>query len=210
MRRIHRRFFILGMTALSLCIIGCTASTGSVTTPGSSGAKDAHFGNILVIGVANDYEGRAMFERKLVSALRKAGAAATAHHVAAGGNKPIDRESVEGLVAMDGYDAVLISRVLNSESDATFKSGSAGGKAIRKDGRPVNLFRYEYEELNEPMILNMDLTVTLAIELFETTDKEMIWRIESTISDNDMLEDLVDEAIDTIIRRLKRDRLIGE
>ena len=60
------------------------------------------------------------------------------------------------------------------------------------------------------MILDIDLSVTLATELFETADKAMIWGIESTISDKDMIEDLIDEAVDTIVRRLKGDRLIGQ
>lgn len=210
MRSIPRAFSNVAILTLCLAMVACATPTRTVLTTDASGHAGSTFSNFLVIGVANDYEGRAMFERKLVSALRRTGADATAHHVAAGGNKPIDREGVEELVAANGFDAVLISRVLNRESDAVLRSGSTGGKAIRKDGRPINLFRYEYEELNEPMILDIDLSVTLATELFETADKAMIWGIESTISDKDMIEDLIDEAVDTIVRRLKGDRLIGQ
>lgn len=210
MHSIRRDYSLIAILMLCVGIGACSAPTRTISTSEGSDHAGMSLRNLLVIGVANDYEGRAMFERKLVSELRATGAAATAHHVAVGGNKPIDRDSVEGLVAEKGYDAVLISRVINRESDASVKSGSAGAVAARKDGRPINLFRYDYSELNEPMILNIDLTVTLATELFEATNKEMVWRIESTISDTEMLEGLVDEAVDTIIRQLKRDRLIGK
>lgn len=209
MRLKSKRTTQLGAIALAALLVACSAPTRTVSTVATASPEGVSFSNFLVIGVANDYEGRAMFERKLAAQLRSAGAEATTYYSIIGGNKPIDRASIEELVQNEGYDAVLISRVLNRDSDTSIKAGSAGAKAIRKDGRPINLFRYDYEELNEPMMLNIDLTVTLATELFETTDKEMIWSIESTISDKDMLEELVDEAVDTIIRRLNRDRLIG-
>ncbi len=209
MRSIRRAFSTLVVLVICVAVGACASPTRTVSTTGASAYTGPTFDNFLVIGVADDYEGRAMFERKLVSALRKSGAAAKAHHVAAGGNKPIDRDSVEALVKAEGFDAVLISRVLNRESGAAVKTGSASGKATRKGGRPINLFRYDYEELNEPMTLDIELTVTLSTELFETANNAMIWGIESTISDKDNVEELIDEGVGTIIRRLGRDGLIG-
>ena len=209
MRLLSERSILPALVALAAFLSACSAPTRTVSTVPGSGYEGAGFNNILVIGVANDYEGRAMFERKLAAQLRSSLVKASAYYSVVGGNKPIDRESIEELVNAEGYDAVLISRVLNRESDASTKTGSAGAKAIRKDGRPINLFRYDYEELNEPMLLNIDLTVTLSTELFEATDKQNVWAIESTISDKDMLEDLIDEAVERIVKRLRRDRLIG-
>lgn len=208
MRSNRRGTLFAAMLALTIAAAACSAPTRT-TSSATTDHAGKRFSNFLVIGVAHDYEGRAMFERKLARQLRAEGVDATAYYSVIGGNEPIDRESIEKLVAVEGYDAVLISRVLNRESDASVKSGSAGAKAIRKDGRPINLFRYDYEELNEPMMLNVDLTVTLSTELFETAGQEMIWSIESTISGKDMLEELVDDASETIVRRLKRDRLMG-
>ena len=209
MRSIRRGYFIVAILTLVVGVAACSA-TNRTTSSGDSGSiAGKRFSNFLVIGVAHDYEGRAMFERKLARQLQAEGVSGTAYYSVIGGNKPVDRESIEKLVAAEGYDAVLISRVLNRESDASVKAGPAGAKATRKDGRPINLFRYDYEELNEPMMLNTNLSVSLSTELFETASKEMIWSLESTISDKDMLEELVDEASETIVRRLSRDRLIG-
>jgi len=180
-----------------------------VSTQGASNFDGAAVKNILVIGVAVDYEGRARFERKLASELKGAGVNATPLYSVGGGNKPIDRDAVQALVKANGYDSVLISRVLNRDSDASVKAGSSGAKAIRKDGRPVNLFRYDYEELNEPVTFNIDLSVTYTTELFEAVNNDKIWAIESTISKKEVLEDLINEAAETIVRRLKKDRLIG-
>lgn len=207
MRRIRQQ--ILSSAVAVLCVILSACSTTTGTTQGATNKGGATFNNILVIGVANDYEGRTRFERKLASKLKEEGAAATPLYVAAGGNKPFEREAIEELVKANGYDAVLISRVLNRNSDATVNAGTTATKAVRKDGGPVNLFRYDYEELNEPVTFSIDLSVTLSTELFETTNSERMWAMESTISRKENLDDLVNEAAETIARRLKKERLVG-
>lgn len=208
MPRILKRFLFSVLIVLSAGILGCSASTGSVTKVGASGYQDSPFSNILVIGVADNYEGRSQFERKLTADLKASGTNATAMYVVAGGNKPIAREAIEELVQSNGYDAVLISRVLNRNAEASMKAGSTGAKAIRKDGGGIDLFRYDYEEINEPMTLDVNLSVAFTTELFAASDSQRVWAIESSISDKDYLEQVISEAADIIVRRLKRDRLI--
>lgn len=201
MNRIPIPNTLIAVLAAVTVVAGCSSSTGSV-------AVDANqFRNILVIGVANDYEGRAQFERELVSELKAAGTRATAMYVAAGGNKPIEQQAIEDIVSANGFDAVLISRVVNRDADAEMKTGSVATKSVRKGGG-IDLFRYDYEEINEPMALDVDLSVTITTGLFDAASSQRVWAIESTISDKDYIEQLVAEAADIIVRRLKRDRLI--
>ncbi len=209
MPRIRQRPLFLALAALSVGISGCSASTGSVTSERASSHEGTRFNNILVIGVAADYEGRSRFERKLASKLRASGTAATAMYVAAGGNKPIEREAIEDLVKNNGYDAVLISRPLSRDADASMKTGSVATKAVRRDGRPIDLFRYDYEELNEPVTWNVDLSITISTELFAASDSQKVWAVETDVSKKESLEDLINEASEKIVRRLKRDKLIG-
>jgi len=205
--RFRGQFFFAALVVIS-CFAGA-CSTTSVSSQDGTNYSGPGFDNILVIGVANDFEGRATFERKLVSELRALGADATALYLVAGGNKPIERSAIEALVKEYGYDAVLISRVLNRDTDASIKAGSAEGKAVRKDGRPINLFRYDYEELNEPPTLDLNMSVRLSTELFSVDSSEKVWAIESEISGNDGVPSLVIEAVDTIIRQMMRNKLVG-
>jgi hypothetical protein len=165
---------------------------------------------VLVIGVAPDYEGRSQFERRLSKDLSAAGAPATPLYVAAGGNTPIVREAIESLVKENGYDAVLISRVIDRSASAAEKAGSTATKAVRRDSRPIDLFRYDYEELNEPPVIDMELSVTIQTELFAADNAERVWDFELTISNKDSLGHLITEASEMIVRRLKRDDLIGQ
>ena len=207
MYRFRRQFFFPALAVISCFATACSST--SVSSQPAAGYSGAGFKNFLVIGVANDFEGRATFEHKLVSELRSMGANATALYVVGGGNTPIERSAIEMLVKENGYDAVLISRVLNRDTEASIKTGSADAKAVRKDGRPVNLFRYDYEELNEPPSLDFNLSVRLSTELFSAESSEKVWAIESDISAKDGLPSLVLEAVETITRQLKKNKLVA-
>ena len=202
MPRIRKRSHFLAYVALSIVICGCSASPQT-----NQDAK--RFNNLLVIGVGVDYEGRSRFERKLVSDLKAEGVNATALYVAAGGNKPIEREAIKALVEANGYDSVLISRVLSRDSETSQNSGFAGAKAVRKDGGAVNLFRYDYVDLSEPAVLDIKLSIRFSTELFAATDSQRVWAIEAEVSKKDQLEYVINEASETIVRRLKKDKLIG-
>lgn len=194
-----------------LCVVlaGCSASTGTVSSSGLADYEGPAFTNILVIGVAHDYNGRARFERLLVSKLAEHNVTAVAYYRAMGGNKPIEKESIRQLVETEGFDAVLITRVLNRDNDATVKAGSVATKSTRLDEGALHLFRYDYEELNEPETLSVEMSVTLSSEVFAVESRNRVWAIESAISRKEMINQLVDDAVATIVRRLQKDGLIG-
>ena len=208
MRRIRQRSLLFTLAIMSVAIGACTAATQTVSTEQASSAAVSRFSNILVIGVADDYERRTRFERRLASELKASGTAATALYVAAGGNKPIEREAILDLVNSNGYDAVLISKPLNRNTNAEMKTGSAATKTTRRDDGALHLFRYDYEELNEPTTWKLDLSVTLSTELFAAKGSQKVWAVETDVSKKESIEDLINEASEKIVARLKRDRLI--
>ena len=205
--RIRHQISLTALMIFSLVTSACT--TPSVSTQSATDYTGPGFKNILVIGVANDYEGRALFERRLASELKTTGIKAAALYSVGGGNKPIERSVVEALVEENGYDAVLISRVLNRDTAATVREGSTGSKATRRDGGAINLFRYDYEELNEPPTLDLSVSVTISTELFAADNSERIWATESAISGKDGIDSLVAEAVETISRQIRKAGLVG-
>lgn len=205
-----RQMRLIGLV-LAACIVitGCSASTHTVTSTTDADYEGAGFNNILVIGVANDYNNRSRFERILVTKLAEHNVTAVAYYRAIGGNEPIERESVRQLVETEGFDAVLITRVLNRDIDANSKSGPAATKSVRKDKGALQLFRYDYQELNEPPILSFDVSVRLSSEVFDTSSRSLVWAIESEISKKEVVSQVVDDAVAIIIKRLQKDGLIG-
>jgi len=205
--RRFRQFSFLSV--LLVFLAGCSAPTKSGSSSDAANYQGRGFENILVIGKAEDYDGRARFERTLVSQLKAAGADAKAYYLAVGGNKPIDRATIEELVESDKFDAVLITRVLSRNTDPTVVAGSTATKSSRRDDGALHLFRYDYEELNEPASLNIDVSVLLSSELFDTSNGELIWSAESSVEKKEMVSEIVDEVVSDIIRGLEKKDLIG-
>lgn len=195
--------------AIAVLIAGCASSAGTREAYEDPGYSDATFSNFLVIGVAGSYNNRAYFERSVVSGLRARGASATAYYNVVSGNEPIDRDSVIQAVNDNGFDAVLVTRVLGQQSEIDVKNRSAGAKASTIGGRPINFFRYDYEELNEPAQINLAMTVTLVTELFSAADEKMIAAFETSSRNAETVNHLIESSAAAIVDRLARDNRIG-
>lgn len=194
---------------LTFLLLGaCATVPSSRTTYADDDYRDSSYGNFLVIGVAGSYNNRSEFERQVVSELRDEGVDASAFYNLAG-NVPISRDGVLEAVRANGFDAVLITRILGQQGDVGVEEGSTGAKASTIGGRPINFFRYDYEELNEPDSINFTMTVTLTTELFSAGDEKMIWAIETSSSDAENAGILIDTTAESIVKKLARDGLVG-
>ena len=191
-----------------LALAACTSAGRTVSTFDGPAYKGPAFRNLLVIGIAGSYDSRVMFERELAKEIRSGGAGATALYTLVTIDTPIDRPTVEKILAEGDYDAVLVTRAVNSDVGSSVKSGTSTAKAKRKDGSAANLFRYDYEELNEPDTLVLELKVVIASELYAAKSQERVWSIEADISDQSSVGVLVDDASQVVASRLRKDGLI--
>ena len=190
-------------------LAGCSAPNGTIKSSGIADYEGAAFQNILVIGVADNYDGRARFERLIASKLTEHDAMAVAYYRAVGGNKPISRETIEDLVESEGFDAVLITKVLKRDFAAAPTDGVSALKSTRKEEGALHRFRYDYQELNEPATLGVEVSVKLSSEVFDTHTGDLVWAIESDIRKKDATSLVVDEAVKIIVQRLQKDGLIN-
>lgn len=199
---------VSGLIVALLLATACAAGGASVkrTLDASNGAS---FERILVIAVAAGYEGRAMFERDVTSRIRAAGGEAEAYYRLVGNNPPIDRERVIAEVEKGGFDAVLFTRVKNQETTTSEKQGTVDAMATARGGNLFNLFRYDYEEFDEPSSIDFTRSVVLTTELYATADREQVWAIETTSKGKNNVGELVDSTAEAVVRRLQRDGLIS-
>jgi len=198
------RKVLLLLTVVALLTSGCTTTS----TQSDLSTKDATFSNFLVIGVAGDYTNRAYFERSVVSGIRAKGSSASAFHVVAGGNKPVTREAVKEAIVSGGFDAVVVTRVLDTDTEVDTGNTVAGAKATHKDGGLINLFRYDYEELNESLAVELNTRITFATELYDAGSEQLVWAVESTGSRQENIGMLIDETAATVVKQLARKNLI--
>ncbi len=200
--------FIVSAMALTAACTSAPART--VSTFEGPTYQGPAFTRVLVIGMADSYDNRTVFERELAREIGASGASATPSYTLMAVDAPIDRDSVVKLVDEGGFDAVLITRPLKRGAAADVKTGPASTQAVRKDsdGMMPNLFRYDYEELNEPDIVTMQYDIVIGSELFSAATKERVWSIEADVSDQASMGVLIIDASDVIAAQLRKDGLI--
>lgn len=163
---------------------------------------------VLVVGMAENYTNRAQFESAVAAGLRERGAEATPYYRAVGGNTPIERERVRELAVEGGFDAILVTRILSADSDVEVKSGSTAVKSTRRDGRPLDFFRYDYEELNEPLNVALESQVTVAVGIYDTSTVTLVWDAVFDSPKSTDMRDLVGKTAAGVLSRVNRSRRI--
>jgi len=209
---VRRHFPSIQIATLLTALLASACASSPASSGGASSTNQGAtaFGNFLVVAIADNYTNRAQYERTLVSLLKVKGASATAYYQAIGGNKPVDRDAVREVLAANSYDAVLVTRVLNTASQAELKSGSAAAKVTRREDRPLDFFRYDYEELDEPGSLEIRTEAMLASQLYRANDENVVWSMETSSKGADNIGQIIDEVAEKVVNRLRRDGHIAK
>ena len=162
-----------------------------------------------MIGIAGNYDSRAQFERATVAEIRRKGASASAYHTIIKGNKPITPEEVRSALTAADFDAVLVTRVLETEVDLKVERNRDETDATPIGGRLVNLFRYNYTDYSNPASIDLKTDVTLATELYSVASEEIVWSTELSSGGETNLGLLIDKTSASIVKRLGRADLIA-
>ena len=201
-----RKLALLSAAAIAVfALSACGPSSRTISTFDGPVYAGPEFNNVLVLAIADSYNNRAIFERTLVSEISSSGTSATAHYTLTKMDDPIDRPAIEKIVQEGEFDAVLITRVLDSNFVSKEKTGSAATKVTLKDSA---LFRYDYEELNEPVTLELGINAVISSELFSATSGAKVWAIQSDIADETRIAIAVVDAAKLVAQRLRRDGLV--
>lgn len=199
----------LACIALAAAITGCTTPSTTTRDFADPSLKGASFANILVVAQGQSLNSRAQFERAVVRDLKKIGVAGSPFYEAVDRKAPINRETVRQALTTGAFDAVLVTRVLDADSALDVGKDIAGARATRRDGRPLDFFRYDYEETPVSGAVSLHLAATLQSDLYRVTDEQKIWTATYTNPDSDSVANFVDDAASEIVKLLDRDRLVA-
>ncbi|MEE8220798.1 MAG: hypothetical protein V3R21_03480 [Woeseiaceae bacterium] len=178
------------IATLALGLSACAESTSIVKTFHDGSYDGTFFNNFLVITVAGSSNSRTLFEQSLVSRLIDVETSASAYYAVMGRKQPIERDMLSIAVRSRGFDAVLLTRPVNRNLPV------------------VDLFRFDYDELNQPNNIDVSNAVELMTELYSAADQKRIWAIRSTSAGSDSAEEFVDVHAAKIVAQLQKDALI--
>lgn len=200
---------VLILTSIILLSACSTTSTKVTKILHDPDYKKARYSNVLVITVTDNYDRRAQFERTVVSGIRQTGAQATAYYTVVGHNPPVSSSDIMNAVRARNFDAVVFTRVKGRSEDIVAKDATPEAQATVIGGNLFDLFRYDYEEYQEPENIRMSTNVVLVTQLYDPVDKKNVWAIEINSSDRESTANIIESAAAAIVKHLKRDNLVG-
>lgn len=199
---------LLLATVLGVLVVSACSTPAKVTKIYTDESFVGPLDKLLILGVHDDRNTRAKFERALVNAIVERGGNARAISSEMGTDTALDETIVRRVAREIAADAVLVTRVKSSESEVELSEGRTEVRVDRKDERLVDFFRYDYTDIPDPDEIKLKRTVVLATDLYARDAGKKIWSIESTSFDRDDVADVIDDEVNAIARQLSRDGLI--
>lgn len=167
------------------------------------------YSKVLVIGVTDDRGTRRGLEDKLTEALTSAGVDATAGHTLTSDKIRLMKSEVNAAAEQAGADAILVTHFVSTETRATEEEGRSDVVSVCRSGDPADYFLYDYDEIKVPNTLKVAHTVVAVSSLYDASNGERLWSIQSTCFDKATFNDVLDEEARVITRQLLNDGLVG-
>ena len=203
-----RYFRLVLLTVISL-LWSCASSDRIARTYQDPAFDGGPFAKILIVGVSADNGIRRRFEDSLVTAINPDDTVAISSLAVMGADEPVERESLLAAARETGSDAVLITRLLNTESNTSTQGGRAGVDTQRRGDIPLaDFFRYDYVEYQDPLTSSTVTTVSLTTDLFGVADETRVWSADSVSLDKASVYGLIDGSTGSISMQLTRDGFI--
>ncbi|MEL7448130.1 MAG: hypothetical protein AAFN78_02915 [Pseudomonadota bacterium] len=168
------------------------------------------FSNILVVAQGERLQDRAQFERTVVNSVRAQGGNGGAFFQNVDRGAPINRDSVRQALKNGNFDAVLVTRVLDADASMEVGKDIAGARATRRNDRPIDFFRYDYEETPVSGEVSLNVMATLETTLYRVSDETPVWTAVYSNSDTDSAADFIYVSARDIVGLMARDRLIAK
>ncbi len=195
--------------ALSLLALLGT-SCASTSLQGVWKAKDTggEVKKVLVIALTRSGTGRRALERQFVARLQqeKTVAVDSSRFDPEGGK--LDRAAVEELVKREGFDAVLLSRLVDVHREAHYvPTGYAGYGPY--GGGFYGYYGYAYPTVYSAGYVAESTSVQVETQLFRTEGEgRLVWSTVSETLDPSSVEGAASDVAGAVVKRMREDKIL--
>lgn len=199
--------------SILLALSACSTTQITRVMPLADDA-DAPYNKVLVIALFESFDSRRYLEDDIVREIKARGADAVASTSLMSTKTPVSRETFLAMVDSEQADAVIVTRLVNLETQAKMKDASPEATYKVSPTYYYNVFSVELDEYIAPQNLQLKHSLVLATEIYSAATKEPVWGIESktklsmNYDDRGDLSLVADEA-KSIVSHLAGDGLIA-
>ncbi len=211
--------FLVALSALAACSTTTTNISQSYRNPGF---EETVFKKVLVIGVAENQEGRQAFEDAFAKAIADEGGEAQASWTLLPQNTQLEEEQIRAALEGKNFDGVLITRLLSVDKDqeyvepkaysnpkTTYYAGGGGyyGRGYYGGGY-YGFYGTTYATVHEPGYFETSTTLRLETSLYSLATNSLVWTGQSDTVDPESIPDARASMTAAVAKKLKEERLI--
>ena len=203
--QLFRPLVFLAAAAMAACASTPPPEVVKVFEDPEAGA----YAKLLVIGVTDDTNTRRGLEDKLTAQLSSAGVDATAGYTLTSDKIRLMKSEVNAAAEKAGADAILVTHFVSTETNAVEEEGRSDVVSVCRSGDPADYFLYDYDEIKVPNTLKVAHTVVAVSSLYDASNGERLWSIQSTCFEKASFDEVLDEEARVITKQLLSDGLVG-
>ena len=195
---------LIGLVA-SLGLASCGPSTRVVTSwrdPNVSVA-DGSYNKVVVVCLLKDESTRRVGEDRMVAFLNGHGVAS--YTLFGDQLEKINEEGMNAKMVAGGVDAVMIMRLVDKSKEQTYVPGTAYPSHYAS---PYGYYGYSYGYYSTPGYVQTTVTYTVETNLYSTRTGKLVWTGTTSTMDPTDLGRSVNETMQVLYDRMKRDGLI--
>ncbi|MCP4767898.1 MAG: hypothetical protein GY875_16715 [Gammaproteobacteria bacterium] len=184
-------------------IVGACASTKPVTEWRDEGFS-GQLNHILIIAAADQVTQRRAIEDDYVEALTAIPVTAVPSYTLMDSDIELSRETVEAAIEGQGFDGVLVTRLLGVEEVEEYQSPETFDHY-----RSYHRYYQRSLDYSSPGYYRKYKILKLETNLYDTVTRELIWSMQSETIDPSAPQDVIEAQIILTIGRLTQGGLIA-
>lgn len=184
------------MLLVSLVTVGCASTRMTQVHVNPDGASGP-FDKLMVIGLGTTEDNRAHFETAVTQKLGKQGVSSVASNATFPDQKAVTRDAVREKASTDGFDGVLVTRVIDIKKESAYKLNETD---------PFNQWWEKYGSYSTvPAIPGETTTFVIETKLFDVATEKPVY---SSVSESfapknrdQVISELVPLMVDDLSKR---------
>ena len=196
--------------AMTIVVItACVQQTEVIKLYDNSARAGQKYERLLVISIVGDTGTRRRLEELITGHLEAANVTAIAGYTETGLKTTILQDEIDAAARSANADAILITHIVSVDTRLDIDTGRTDILSECRGGDPVDYFLYDHRELKEPDTVKIAHTVVAVSNLYDASDGERLWTIQSTCFENTSMDEVLREEAKAIVRQLQIDKLVG-
>jgi len=199
--------FKMSFRATCLLLTGLILGACASTRPVMEWREDGFSGqlnHILVIAATEQATQRHAVEDDYVEAFTAVNVTAVPSYSLISSDQPLSRETVEAAIEGQGFDAVLVTRLLGVEEVEEYQPPTTFDHH-----RSYHRYYMRSMDYSSPGYYRRYKILTLESNLYDTATRDLVWSIQSETIDPSAPRDVVEAQIALTIDRLTQAGLIA-